>query len=109
MAIDVVHEDARLRVARLTLAEGERTSVHTHEREELSITIAGSSVQERDPSGFLLAEHLTEPGDVRLIPVGTGPHYLENSGVGPYVAIIVETKVPAHRPKSAPKARKAEA
>ena len=108
MAAEVVHEDARVRVARLTLAERERTSLHTHEREELSITIAGSSIQERNPDGFLLAEHLTEPGDVRVVRAGTGPHYLENSGVGTYVAIIIETKVPApiHRPAAAKKAKR---
>jgi quercetin dioxygenase-like cupin family protein len=107
MSLEVVHDDKRVRVTRLTLAEAEQTPVHTHEVEELSITIAGSSVQERDPDGFLLADHLTAPGDVRLITVGTGPHYLVNSGVGPYVAIIVETKVPspAHRPTRPKKAK----
>jgi quercetin dioxygenase-like cupin family protein len=103
-----IHEDSRVRVSRLTLAEAERTPVHTHEVEELSITIAGSSVQERDPNGFLLVEHLTEPGDVRLIPKGTGPHFLMNSGVGPYVAILVEAKIgsPAHRPVTPKKAKR---
>jgi uncharacterized RmlC-like cupin family protein len=104
---ETIHDDPRVRVSRLTLAESERTSVHMHQVEELSITIAGSSVQERDPNGFLLADILTEPGDVRLIPKGSGPHYLVNSGVGTYVAIIVETKVaaPAHRPTRPKKAK----
>lgn len=107
MELETVHEDDRVRVRRITLAESEQSHVHVHEVDELSVTISGSSLQERDPDGFLLADILTEPGHVRLIPKGAGPHVLVNSGVGPYVAITVEAKVasPAHRPARPKKAK----
>lgn len=92
VAPEVVHEDERIRVSRLVLEELERTPTHSHGRDELIVTIAGSSVRSRAPDGTLRMEYPVEAGQVIFLEAGGPEHYLENSGVGTAVFVSVELK-----------------
>lgn len=95
VAPEVVHEDDRIRVTTLVLGELDRTPTHTHERDELIVTIAGSSVRSRAPDGTLRMEYPVEAGQVIFLEAGGPEHYLENSGVGRAVFVAVELKRPS--------------
>ncbi len=89
---EVVHEDERVRVSRLILEEGDRTSVHTHEYDELVVTVTGRRIRSRNADDRPRNDYSTEPGDVRFFPAPRDAHYIENIGPGPYVCVVIEPK-----------------
>jgi predicted metal-dependent enzyme (double-stranded beta helix superfamily) len=96
---NVIFEDDRVRVWRLTLAPGEASAIHHHELDHLLIQIDGDRVAvdpESDTRGknTEFFEASVVPGMVHYMRAG-GIETARNTGDRTYLEVIVELKDPA--------------
>lgn len=88
---ELVMEDDRVRIWRITLEPGEEAPWHTHELDYTSIVIEGATLERYNDDGTV--DHLeVHPGGIMRIYQGSRRHALKNIGTTRFSNVIVEIK-----------------
>jgi hypothetical protein len=92
---EVLFENDRVRVWRLTLQPGEASPHHRHEHDYLFVNVTSADVELRQAGEEPSTEHFAA-GYVEYSEVGSGiEHHIVNKGPGVLEEILVELKGPS--------------